>query len=505
MKKYNIYFGLLFSIVCSLLLFSPKSVFAVFQLPDPSTCYLDTSNHVSNELDYFYFVVSQEKILDPVGGLEISKISNKVKCIQLPIRTLSIDVDVILNLLPIELQSSFAANDLTVQWFLRPSKNVPKTFVDRGGITVKTREASDPTSVDYIIHTTNRIPDCNIESKLDEELTVNSLLNSAFLELITYHGECTQYYKFIRHVNFGATPTYVYYLGSSSNKNFGPPGDVTWGGDTITISKGQPSTYTMGVTTNVSDLDLGISCLNCAEINVIKTDIAGKQAVLLNIDPTKLKGYTIQLSARTPGVPYFESRHDVKIVVADIECSTLDVNSCNTNAYCFWYPAYSTDNKCIAKTLQLDCSKVPQALCGTKEGSSYCTWLEKTGAGTAVCTDSLSSSYQASYGQTNYTGPLPPCAFDGSCRNINDLLQLAINIGTYMLGLIGSVALLFFVYGGLMMILSMGNAERVKKGRDILVAAIVGIVIAFSAYALINFVLDALNVSKEFRVIEQIK
>jgi len=55
------------------------------------------------------------------------------------------------------------------------------------------------------------------------------------------------------------------------------------------------------------------------------------------------------------------------------------------------------------------------------------------------------------------------------------------------------------------MIISAGNAERVKKGRDILVAAIVGIVIAFSAYALINFVLDALDVSSEYRVVDQIK
>ena len=101
----------------------------------------------------------------------------------------------------------------------------------------------------------------------------------------------------------------------------------------------------------------------------------------------------------------------------------------------------------------------------------------------------------------DYKGPLPPCAFDGSCRDVNKLLELFINFGQLMLGIIGSFALVFFVYGGFMMILSMGNAERVKKGRDILVAAVVGIIIAFSAYALIDFVLDALQVSSSFRVI----
>lgn len=101
----------------------------------------------------------------------------------------------------------------------------------------------------------------------------------------------------------------------------------------------------------------------------------------------------------------------------------------------------------------------------------------------------------------DYNGPLPDCAFDGSCRNVNELLRLAIKGGEIALGFVGTFALAFFVYGGFMMIISMGNAERVKKGRDILVAAVVGIIITFSAYALINFVLEALQISEGFRLV----
>ena len=97
--------------------------------------------------------------------------------------------------------------------------------------------------------------------------------------------------------------------------------------------------------------------------------------------------------------------------------------------------------------------------------------------------------------------PLPPCAYTGSCRNVNDLLQLLVNAGKFALGLVGSVALVFFVYGGFTMVMSMGSPEKVKKGRDILVAAVIGIIIAFSAYAIVNFVLDALGVSSDFRVV----
>ena len=109
------------------------------------------------------------------------------------------------------------------------------------------------------------------------------------------------------------------------------------------------------------------------------------------------------------------------------------------------------------------------------------------------------SSYNRPAG---YAGPLPDCAFTGTCRNVNDLLQLVINIGTFALGIIGSLAFVFFVYGGFMMILSMGHSERVKKGKDILVAAIVGLIIAFSAYALISFILDVVGVSSQFRIIK---
>ncbi len=98
-----------------------------------------------------------------------------------------------------------------------------------------------------------------------------------------------------------------------------------------------------------------------------------------------------------------------------------------------------------------------------------------------------------------YQGPLPDCAFDGSCRNVNDVLELMVNWGQRIFGMIGSFALVMFVYGGFVMILSAGNAEKVKQGRDILTAAVIGLVIAFSAYLLIDFILDALNVSNEFR------
>lgn len=99
---------------------------------------------------------------------------------------------------------------------------------------------------------------------------------------------------------------------------------------------------------------------------------------------------------------------------------------------------------------------------------------------------------------------LPKCVFDQNnpCRNVNDLLQLLVNFGAGTFAIIGVFAFVFFVYGGLTMIMSFGNAEKVKKGRDTLLAAVIGLVIAFSAFLMVKFVLNAMHVSNEFRATE---
>jgi len=55
-----------------------------------------------------------------------------------------------------------------------------------------------------------------------------------------------------------------------------------------------------------------------------------------------------------------------------------------------------------------------------------------------------------------------------------------------VLGVVGSLALLMFVYGGLTWMTSSGNQEKVKKGRDILIWSAIGLVIIFSSYGLVH-------------------
>ena len=67
------------------------------------------------------------------------------------------------------------------------------------------------------------------------------------------------------------------------------------------------------------------------------------------------------------------------------------------------------------------------------------------------------------------------------------------NVINSVLGIIGSLALVMFIYGGATWMLSAGNQEQVTKGKNILIWAALGLVIIFTAYALVSFVLTTIT------------
>ena len=60
------------------------------------------------------------------------------------------------------------------------------------------------------------------------------------------------------------------------------------------------------------------------------------------------------------------------------------------------------------------------------------------------------------------------------------------------LGIVGSLALLMFVYGGFIWLTSSGSPDKIKKGRDIFMWAGIGLVVIFSSYILLKFLFDTL-------------
>lgn len=93
---------------------------------------------------------------------------------------------------------------------------------------------------------------------------------------------------------------------------------------------------------------------------------------------------------------------------------------------------------------------------------------------------------------------LPACInTEKGCRDAGVFVEMGINAASFLFSIIGALALLMFVYGGFMLVLSSGNPEKVKKGGEIIFSAILGLIIVFGAYVLVKFIGDAL-VSSEF-------
>lgn len=88
----------------------------------------------------------------------------------------------------------------------------------------------------------------------------------------------------------------------------------------------------------------------------------------------------------------------------------------------------------------------------------------------------------------------------GGCRDANILLLQLIKIAEYLFTIVGTIAFVFFIYGGFSLILSLGNAEKAKKAHATLFAAAVGLLIAFASVILVDFLLDVIGVSSEFRL-----
>lgn len=74
-----------------------------------------------------------------------------------------------------------------------------------------------------------------------------------------------------------------------------------------------------------------------------------------------------------------------------------------------------------------------------------------------------------------------------------DIPEIIARVIKAVLGIVGSIGLLMFIYGGFLWMTAGGNEERVKKGREVLVWATLGLLVIFSAYAILNFVIGALT------------
>ena len=110
-------------------------------------------------------------------------------------------------------------------------------------------------------------------------------------------------------------------------------------------------------------------------------------------------------------------------------------------------------------------------------------WLAVFPAGVALATDGPSTKYGLDTA-ANTAGSLKS---PGTSANTALANEIGLIVGV-LLSFLGVIFLLLMIAGGLMWMTAGGNDSKVKTARSLLVAAIVGLIIVLSAYAITTFV-----------------
>jgi len=107
-------------------------------------------------------------------------------------------------------------------------------------------------------------------------------------------------------------------------------------------------------------------------------------------------------------------------------------------------------------------------------------------------------SFNVAFAQTGLLPePNGPGGGDGNYA-LNDFIVLAINVSELILGLVGSLSLIMFVYGGISFMISAGSADKVSEAKRILVASVIGLIIVFSSWLIIRFFVSMLGSTNNF-------
>lgn len=81
-----------------------------------------------------------------------------------------------------------------------------------------------------------------------------------------------------------------------------------------------------------------------------------------------------------------------------------------------------------------------------------------------------------------------PCNY-----KLDDIKNTAIGIGNWIFGIIGVVVLVMFIYGGAVWLMSAGNSSSVEHGRAVMTGSLIGLILIFSAGAIVKVFLTTLG------------
>lgn len=141
------------------------------------------------------------------------------------------------------------------------------------------------------------------------------------------------------------------------------------------------------------------------------------------------------------------------------------------------------------------------ALSGPYAGNScetYCQAIEGASRLRSVSGTNCCCSVSSTYGASRSRAATPNAAsfvngdkptFENPLPAGEDVPVIVGNVIKTVLGIIGSIALVIFLYGGIQWMVSMGDEQKINKGRDTMIWAGLGLIVIFGSYTLVQLLL----------------
>ena len=204
-------------------------------------------------------------------------------------------------------------------------------------------------------------------------------------------------------------------------------------------------------------------------------------------------------------------------LIANASCKQVDASVCNPKSQSSIFKSDSIGPSCVLVASSL-IESVPQPILTTLNPPAgvykqdLCNFYLKewNDEKAVILANGANSSQNASTKTSGSNSILSTLIADcgkadwkslpAQCKDVTVFVKLALDIVDYMFAIIGALALAVFVYGGFVLIFSTGSEEKVKEGKGAMVNAVIGILVAFSGYALVSFLGYILNLKAGFQL-----
>ncbi len=93
----------------------------------------------------------------------------------------------------------------------------------------------------------------------------------------------------------------------------------------------------------------------------------------------------------------------------------------------------------------------------------------------------------------NSSSETPKAQLQNPLGSVVTIPQIVSKIIKLIMGLVGIISLVMFIYAGFLWLTAQGKPEAIKKGRDTMLWAVVGLVVIFSSYIVLNYIFKVLT------------